>query len=218
MGGELPAAPRHPRIAKEPPCREGYERTPTSRKMSWTGGRESSARRTLRSWLINRKTVPLTMRGSGRDMPLHDFVPHDFVPFCFPESTRRDSQNHEEQNHGETIKGWASDIHKVRRTLARISTPPLGLVPWSPRWCYTVAHQRGNHPDKRGGGETIFARLPNECDGVTARAHQTSAVTPSCPVSSPRESATRSALGVRSPTPTGATRTRTHRCGHRRSG
>ena len=35
-----------------------------------------------------------------------------------------------------------------------------GLSPWFPRWCATVAHKRGNHPDKRGGGETIFARLP----------------------------------------------------------
>ena len=39
------------------------------------------------------------------------------LPSDFPESTGRDSQNHEVQNHGETVNGWASDNHKVRRTL-----------------------------------------------------------------------------------------------------
>jgi uncharacterized protein len=32
------------------------------------------------------------------------------------------------------------------------------LSPWFPRLCATVAHKRWNHPDKRGGRETLFAR------------------------------------------------------------
>ena len=43
-----------------------------------------------------------------------------------------------------------------------------GLAPWFPRLCSTVAHNRGNHPDKRGGGETIGNRRSYRSRGIVS--------------------------------------------------
>ena len=48
-------------------------------KRSLAGETISSARRTLLTWRIERITMRPTPWDSGREEPLHDFVPHDFV-------------------------------------------------------------------------------------------------------------------------------------------